>query len=69
MFYVTAYIASFTGIVGNSLFWEIFETHHHQGIILSAYFKPRIDFEKTYGMDRFCNSITKVRFQCPVLVP
>ena len=32
-------------------------SHHHQGISLSADSKARIDFEKTCGTDLFCNSV------------
>ena len=34
-------------------------SHHRQGISLSSRLKTRIDFEKTCGMDRFCNSVPK----------
>ena len=32
-------------------------SHHRQGISLSADSKARIDFEKTCGTDLFCNSV------------
>ncbi len=34
-----------------------YNSHHHQGISLSADSKARIDFEKTCGTDLFCNSV------------
>ena len=36
-----------------------FCAHHRQGISLFADFETRIDFEKTCGTDRFCNSVPK----------
>ena len=36
-----------------------FGAHHRQGISLSVYFETRIDFEKTCGSDRFCNSVPR----------
>ena len=55
------YIDSFASMVRKSDRPRItFCTHHRQGISLPTYRKPRIDFEKTCGMDLFCKGVPKI---------
>ena len=38
---------------------DTFNTHHRQGINLSADLETRIDFKKTCSADRFCKGVPK----------
>ena len=58
MFYITAYIDSFTGMARKPDRPRItFCAHHRQGISMPADLETRIDFKKTCFADRFCKVV------------